>query len=306
MRCAAPKIEPAGSRRVTYQPAGHPQLLLPVPDDTSLSDLTVAIPTCDDDPQVLALALDAVRAGSLQQPTLIVDMSRGDAVRQVASARSDSVRYISYPESSGTSDSRNRLVELADTRYLLFLDADAVPRQGWAQAMRRGLDRDERIAIIGARCLPVWTGAVPMLFETGPALDMLGMLDLGSEPLEVPRIMGTSYALDRERLPDPPFSPRLGRRPGSLLAAEEVDLCLAVRSAGWRVFYEPEAIVDHHVRQERLSWRWMLRRAFVAGRESRRIPDRLEPLPRPRTVRDTVFLAAISPWYLAGRLKGWT
>ena len=277
-----------------------------MPDDTSLSDLTVAIPTRDDDPDVLALALDAIRAQAVRQPTLIVDMSRGDAVREVANARADSVRYVPYPESSGTSDSRNRLVELADTRYLLFLDADAVPRPGWAQAMRRALDRDERTAIVGARCLPVWTGRVPRLFETGPALDMLGMLDLGPEPLEVPRMMGTSYALDLERLPVPPFSTKLGRRPGSFLAAEEVDLCIAVRSSGWRVLYEPNAIVDHHVRSERHSWRWMLRRAFMAGRESRRIPDRLEPLPRPRTARDTVFLAAISPWYLAGRLKGWT
>jgi cellulose synthase/poly-beta-1,6-N-acetylglucosamine synthase-like glycosyltransferase len=277
-----------------------------LPDNISLRDLTVAIPTCDDDPEVLALALDAVRAESLPQPALIVDMSHSNAVRHAASAHSDSVRYVSYPESSGTSDSRNRLVELADTRYLLFLDADAVPRPGWAQVMRRGLDRDERIAIVGARCLPVWPGPVPTLFDAGPTLDMLGMLDLGSEPLEVPRIMGTSYALDRERVPDPPFPTSLGRRPRSLLAAEEVNLCLAVTSAGWRVFYEPEAIVDHYVRRERLSWRWMLRRAFVAGRESRRIPDRLEPLPRPRTARDMVVLAAIAPWYLAGRLRGWT
>jgi GT2 family glycosyltransferase len=273
-----------------------------VPDDISLRDLTVALPTCDDDPRVLALALDAVRAESLRQPALIVDMSRGGAVRQVASERSDSVRYIPYPESSGTSDSRNRLVELADTRYLLFLDADAVPRLGWAAAMRSGLDRGKRTAIVGARCLPEWAGPVPRLFETTPALDLLGMLDLGSEPLEVPRIMGTSYAVDRERLPSPPFSTKLGRRPGGFLAAEEVDLCLAVRRAGWQVLYEPGALVHHHVRPERACWPWMLRRAYVAGRESRLTESRLEPLPRDFGPRDYLFQAAIAPAFLTGRM----
>jgi mycofactocin glycosyltransferase len=271
----------------------------------TLRDVTVAMPTCDDDPVVLGYALDAALEQGLAQPITIVDMSRGNEVQAAAQARGEAVRLIRYPNSRGVSDSRNRLLADVETRYLLFLDADAVPTPGWAEAMRRRFDEDERVAVVGARCLPHWPNSPPLLFDTAPAGDFLSFFDLGPEQLEVPRIMGTSYALDRERLPPQPFLLEVGRSPGTLLAGEEVELCLAVQRAGWRVVYEPCAVVHHYVGSHRTSWRWMWRRVFVAGQESRRLGRRLEPLPR-RSLRprDLAFLALVSPAFLAGKIHG--
>ena len=42
-----------------------------------LRDVTVAMPTFDDDPVVLGYALDAALEQGLTQPIIIVDMSRG-------------------------------------------------------------------------------------------------------------------------------------------------------------------------------------------------------------------------------------
>lgn len=269
----------------------------------ALQDLTVGIPTCDDDPAILGQALDAVAAEPIAHPTLVVDMSKGGAIRAAAEDRSEHVRYVAFPESGGTSDSRNRIVELAETRYLLLLDADAVPGPGWAEAMRGAFERSERVGIVGARILPVWSKPPPPLFRSTPALDFLGMLDLGPDPLLVPRVMGTSYALDRTRLPsERPFSTTVGRRPGSLLAAEEVVLALDVARQGLEIWYEPDAVVEHHVRLERLNWSWMMRRAFVAGREARRLREPLEPLPRKLDGKDALFKAAVAPAFLAGLL----
>lgn len=124
--------------------------------NSALHDITVAIPTFDDDPVVLGYALDAALAQGLVHPITIVDMSRGSEVAAAARARGKGVRVIRCPDSRGVSDSRNRLVALVETRYLLFLDADAVPTPGWAEAMRRRFDDDERAAVVGARCLPHW------------------------------------------------------------------------------------------------------------------------------------------------------
>jgi glycosyltransferase involved in cell wall biosynthesis len=230
-------------------------------------------------------------------------MSRGNAIGAIAAVITG-VRYVRYAESTGVSDSRNRIFELAETRYVLLIDADAVPEAGWASAMRRSFEHGDRVGIVGARCLPVWPRRPPPLFETAPAFDLLGMFDLGSKPLDVPRIMGTSYAIDRKSAPRPPFSLAYGRRPGSLESSEEVLLCDAVRAAGWTVRYEPDAIVRHHLRPERASWRWMLRRARVAGLEARRAGARPEALPRQFGLRDYAFLAAITPAYFDGRLRG--
>jgi hypothetical protein len=267
-----------------------------------LTDLTVGLAAFDDDPAVLALVLDAVLAEPLEQSPLVVDMSRGHRVEAVVGTRSR-IRHVRYRASAGLSDSRNRIVELTQTRYLLFVDADAVPVSGWAAAMRRAFTGD--VAVVGARCLPAFPESVPPLFTSAAALDLMGMFDLGEEPLDVPRIMGTSFALDLERLPSkPPFSLAHGRRPGVLEGGEEVHLCEAVRAAGWTVRYEPRAVVTHHLRPERANWRWMLRRARVAGREARIAGRRVEPLPRRLGASDYAFLAVVAPAYFAGKLRG--
>src|SRR5580765_5342080 len=160
-----------------------------------LDDVTVGLPTFDDDAALVAQLLDAVLAEPVERPPIVVDMSRGDGIEEVAAAR-PRIRYVRYRESAGTSDSRNKVVELTDTRYLLFVDADAVPAPGWARSLRAGFVDD--VAVVGARCLPVFPARVPPLFGSAAALDLLGMFDLGEEAMTVPRIMGTSFAIDRE------------------------------------------------------------------------------------------------------------
>ena len=271
----------------------------------NLDDVTVGMPTCDDDPTILRQALACVVEEPIEARPLVVDMSRGTGVRDVVASFSDQIRYEPYSQSSGVSDSRNRIIQLAGTRYLVMLDADAVPEPGWTHRLRDAFDRDPSAAVIGGRCLPEWATGQPALFDTAPAFDFLGMFDLGETALKVPRIMGTTYAVDRDRLPDePPFPVGLGRRAGSLLAFEEVAYCLGVQKRGWSVWYEPTAVVRHHVRAGRDSWAWMQKRAFVAGQESGLTTARLEPLPRKATLRDRTFLALIAPMYLAGRLRG--
>ena len=267
--------------------------------------MTVGMPTCDDDTDVLRRAFASVLDEPLEARPIVVDMSRSDGVKELVNSFDGAIRYEDFRQSRGVSDSRNRLIELAETRYLLMLDADAIPQAGWAGQMRKAFDEPSQPAVVGGRCLPEWSGRPPRLFTTAPAFDFLGMFDLGDVPLDVPRVMGTTYAVDRERLPgDPPFPVELGRRKGRLLAYEEVAYCLGVKERGWSIRYQPQAIVRHHVRDGRASWRWMQRRAFVAGQESRLSSARLEPLPRATTWRDRAFLAAIAPMYLAGRVRG--
>jgi GT2 family glycosyltransferase len=267
-----------------------------------MSDLTVAMPAFEDDPAVLRRVLDAASA-QVGRPIVVVDMSRTDAVAGVAGSREDVV-YVPFRESRGVSHSRNECVRRAETRYVLFLDSDAVPEPGWASAARAGFEHD-RVAIVGTRVVGEYAHRPPRLFTTATASDWLSMLDLGDEPGEVPRVMGTSYAIDRERLGDAPFDEALGRSPGVAIAHEEVQLALDAARAGWRCWYAADARVRHLVDASRLTWRWMMRRAYTAGREVALAPaEGLEPLPRRLTLRDHVFRALVAPAFLAGRVRG--
>jgi GT2 family glycosyltransferase len=265
-------------------------------------DVTCAIPTRDDDPAILERVLDAA-APQLERPLIVVDMSTGSGVRDVAE-RHDGVEYVPYPESTGVSASRNECLRRARTRHVILLDADAVPEPGWARALSAALELD-RVAIAGARVVADWEGRPPALFDTVTAGDWLSLFDFGDESREVPRVMGTSYALDLDRLGDIRFDESVGRRPGVSVAGEEVVLALAAARAGWRCWYAADAVVRHQIPRSRASWPWMLRRAFDAGRESRRPSgDGLEPLPRRLGARDRLFRALVAPAFLAGRVRG--
>jgi GT2 family glycosyltransferase len=231
---------------------------------------------------------------------VVVDMSRGDGLGSVCEQGGRRVAHHPFPESGGVSHSRNRCIELAPTRYVTFLDSDAFPEPGWVAAQRARLD-DERVGVVGSRIEAAWESRPSRLFRTVTASDWLSLFELGDQPVDVPRIMGTSYAVDTERAPDPPFDETLGRRPGWPLAMEENVLCDRVREAGWRVVYEPASVVRHRIPAERATWRWMWSRAHTAGRETRSA-GRFEPIPRPPlTFADRAFQAAVAIPFLAGR-----
>jgi hypothetical protein len=61
------------------------------------------------------------------------------------------------------------------------------------------------------------------------------------------------------------FAETLGRFEGTLLSGEESALIESVRSAGWRIWLEPRAVVDHTVHDERCRSRYYWRRLWWAG-----------------------------------------
>jgi GT2 family glycosyltransferase len=256
--------------------------------------------TRNDDPALLAEVLDAIAAQDVGNRTLVVDMSTSEGVRSVCTERTESVRYVPAPDSRGISDSRNRVVAHVTTRYLAFIDADAVPHPGWASALRAAFNHAPDTAVVGARCVARWTDRPPRLFTTAFAGDFLSLFDLGDEPLDVPRIVGTSHAIDLKRVPPAPFSLDLGYAPGRPLGGDEVDLCERVIRDGCRVRYEPSAVVSHVIKPGRATWGEMFRRAFHAGQEARLLKRRLDPLPRSPTAGDRVFQAAIAPAFVVG------
>jgi hypothetical protein len=48
----------------------------------------------------------------------------------------------------------------------------------------------------------------------------------------------------------------------------------------------------------------MLRRVYSEGRETHLWTQRLDPFPRPLTLRDRAFQVVTTPAFLAGRLRG--
>jgi glycosyltransferase involved in cell wall biosynthesis len=267
----------------------------------SLTDMTIVMPTYNDEPSTLRLVLKAAASEPVEPPVIIVDMSTDNRIRHVCDEFGDRISYHHYPESTGVSDSRNRCVALASTRYITQLDSDVLPNHGWLDPLARKL-REPDVAVVGSRVLPRWLATPPRLFKSRAAAPLLSIFDLGEETINVVRLIGGSYSFDRELVSDPPFDLALGRKPGDAVALEENKLCETACANGFRVVYVADSVVHHMIPRERLTWRFMWSRARVTGRE-RRLAGRAEPLPRPpRTRTDKAFLLAIAPAILTGML----
>ncbi|HVF34005.1 MAG TPA: glycosyltransferase family A protein, partial [Candidatus Saccharimonadia bacterium] len=115
------------------------------------ADIRIAIPTFEGDPALLRHVFDSA-SQQTQHPVLVVDMSGTDVVADAAAAVGG-VDVVRLRESRGVSHSRNECVRCAGTRYVLFLDSDAIPEPGWLAAMRAGFEQPG-VAIVGARILP--------------------------------------------------------------------------------------------------------------------------------------------------------
>jgi glycosyltransferase involved in cell wall biosynthesis len=264
-----------------------------------LTDMTIVMPTYNDEPSTLRLVLKAAASEPVEPPVIVVDMSTDDRLRNVCDEFGDRISYHHYPESTGVSDSRNRCVSLASTRYITQLDSDVLPNHGWLDPLARKL-REPDVAIVGSRILPQWLATPPRLFKSRAAAPLLSIFDLGEETIDVIRLIGGSYSFDRELVSDPPFDLALGRKPGDALALEENALCETAGANGFRVIYVADSVAHHMIPKERLTWRFVWSRARVTGRE-RRLAGKAEPLPRPpRTMTDRAFQLAVAPAVLAG------
>lgn len=185
------------------------------------------------------------------------------------------VRVIHEPV-AGLSRARNAAVAHAQGDTIAFLDDDAVARPGWATALACAFETTHAWCV-GGRVLPEWPDEEPLWLHSKLRY-LLGLLDLSNEIrlLHGPvfpcgaNMAVRRFAFDRVGL----FCESLGRRPGSLLSGEEIDLFRRALRAGGTVAYAPDATVHHIVPSSRLSPEFLRRRAWWEGNTLARL-DRL-------------------------------
>lgn len=231
--------------------------------------LTVAVCTYGEAPH-LAEALASVAAqeppAGLRVEILCVDNNPAPRVTLLGDLAGRV--YIVREPTPGLSRARNAAIAHATGDSIAFLDDDAVAAPGWTAAMVRDLERTGAWCL-GGRVFPRWPDTPPAWLL--PQLRyLLSLVDLGDDIRELrgpifpcgANFAIRRFALDRVGL----FRPELGRRPGSLLSGEEIDLFRRVLRAGGTVAYTPHAVVHHIIPASRLTPEFLRRRAWWEGK----------------------------------------
>lgn len=288
--CATPTARVV-ARRLLDRDAAVPWWPDPPPSDEDVRDVTVVVPVRDRERQLDRL-LGSLPVGL---PVVVVDDASVDRRGTRLVAESYGARWVGLDHNVGPAAARDRGLREVATPFVAFVDSDVEPRAGWLGTLRRHLD-DPALALVAPRVLGSDPGAGKGWLDRYE--QARSSLDLGAEPAAV-RIRGrvaylpSACLLARVSALGDGFDP-------DLRCGEDVDLVWRLLRAGWRVRYEPAAVVRHDHRTA--LGPWLARKAFYgtsAAPLAARHGDAVAPLViSPWTATLAVSLLAQRRWSL--------
>jgi glycosyltransferase involved in cell wall biosynthesis len=236
---------------------------------TADPQITIAVCTFNGS-QRLPRVLEALAAQRTSGPgfleVVVVDNASTDGTAMVA-ARSwqgprESLRIVREPQ-QGVSYARVRALSEARGRVVGFVDDDNIPAPHWAQRAVEVMDERPNVGACGGlneaeleTPEPPWFSRFARLYAVGQQGDRAGDVTDARGFL-----WGAGLCLRRgawEQLRAAGFSFLTPSRRGvQLLAGDDTELCLALRLAGWRLWYEPDLKIRHRIGETRLSWRYL-------------------------------------------------
>jgi glycosyltransferase involved in cell wall biosynthesis len=242
----------------------------------------------------LLVTLDSLagQEAGFEWEVLVVDNGSEDGSVDAARERSEQLRLrpfrVEVEPRAGVSIARNRALESARGRWIVFIDDDVWCEPGLLAAYADVFEREDP-AGAGGRVvpripdeLPPWLRELLAQRQGGPT----SRYDYGLTPAKIvpdgpiPVPFGANMAVSREAaLRAGGFREDLGWGPLAL-PGEETELYLRLLSQGGRIFYVPQASVLHRVEPARLQpdavvdWhRTYGRSQAVFRREAGREPD---------------------------------
>ena len=236
-------------------------------------DVTVLVPTYRR-PQRLRRLLAALveQTAPFDWELLVVDNDPAGSARQVVEgvrpAFDVPIRYVIEGE-LGAVHARNRGLRETGGRVVAMLDDDVVPRPGWLATV----------------CAPVLDGVAsgaggpvvldakvtrPRWFDEAGIGGYLTAHSLGSDQRALAEdeiLVTANAAFDRSALHRiGGFDARFGPRGRVQIVADDAHLVRELMRAGGTLLWLPDAVVDHDLPKERLTRRYLLRRAYWQGR----------------------------------------
>lgn len=225
-------------------------------------DLSIAVVThCSKN--FIDACLRSIReaAISIAYEVLVVDNRSSDGTAHHIRTNFPDIRLIENGCNEGLAKAINLASRQTTGRYFLFLNPDIRVCAGAIPSLMAAMESDKTMGL----CAPKLLNADGSLQYSCRRYYTLGTLVLRrtflrrmfphhrvvhdhlmmdydhAEPREVDWVLGAAFLLRREAIQGQNF---MDER--FFLYFEDVDLCLRLRKAGWKVMYYPEAVMVHH------------------------------------------------------------
>lgn len=180
----------------------------------------------------------------------------------------DSVRYVFEPV-PGLSKARNTGWRQSHSRYIAYLDDDAIADETWIDALICAYESQSPVpAAVGGPVRLKWEVPEPEWINHALRLP-LGFLDWGRQPRRLTPaefLIGANCSYCRAVLEQfGGFDEHLGRKKNCLLSGEEILIQRKIEQNSGYLFYAPAAGVQHLVPAARTQPWWFYHRFFWGG-----------------------------------------
>lgn len=208
---------------------------------------------------------------------MVVDNNSSDDTQQVVQrhqANGLPVEYF-FEDRQGLSYARNRGLAESDTKYLLFLDDDAILSDDSLANLQTYLEGNPDVTIVGGRAIIHYTNGKPD-WVTPKVEAWMGSYDYGTQEIavnestiknkEVRLPIGCCFIVTRSLLEElGGFKPSLGRVGKKMLAGEETLIGLKALEQGGKIVYLPSVYVDHMIEPHWVDREFLANKTYFYG-----------------------------------------
>jgi glucosyl-dolichyl phosphate glucuronosyltransferase len=195
---------------------------------------------------------------------MVTDRSSTDQTNSIAQEFADRfprhVRLLTQPN-TGKSDALNAGIRAALGDVLAFTDDDCLCDEGYLQGIR-AVFSDPAVHAVAARELMDIHGDVPRWLP-----ERMGECDWGETFHELPpgEILFGSNMIVRRLVFARVGGFRRDLGPGATGMAEDYEISLRIRAAGYPLYYAPQILIRHQLAAERLTRRFFVIRGYRQG-----------------------------------------
>ena len=192
---------------------------------------------------------------------IVIDNGSSDRTCSIVREARPDVRLVSNPENRGVAPARNQGIRLAQGKYILILDDDTVVQPEALDCLIRYMEDHPETGLCGPR-LTGADGELQLSCRRFPTLtDKVARRLPGVLSRKVTRetemadwdhgtIRAVDYVIGACQLIRQSALQEVGLLDERIFyGPEDVDMCLRLHQAGWRVVYNPDAVVVHEERR---------------------------------------------------------
>ena len=225
-------------------------------------DVSVIVVTWRDREHVLACLASLRAEVKVPYEVIVVDDASGDGTPEAVRERFPEAIVAAKPRNEGLVAGRNAGVPLARGRFVLMLDSDTEVKPGAVETMLAAFDRDPKIGLVGPKLVGADGELQPSCRRYPPFLAPVQRrgpyAKINDNPPSHRRHLMQDFDHASERAvvwvsgAAQMWRAELAGILGpydkwvSSYGGEDLDWCLRVWGAGYRVHYVPDAVVVHH------------------------------------------------------------